>query len=377
MSSASGLRGLLIFSPTACDGDMASRPRSRYILPAVSTADSAAELPTAIGRYVVLEMIGRGAMGEVYAAYDPKLNRKVAIKLLRSRPGTVVDPTLRLRMMREAQAIAKLSHPNVVVVHDVGALGSQVFVAMEFVDGQTLSSWLLQQPRPWPEVLKIFVDAGRGLAAAHDKSLVHRDFKPDNVMIGADGHVRVMDFGLARSTEVNRRWAGAPSPASSDPSSVESSGDLAVTRQVSPVHGPTDVPADAASDITVLQLTHAGAVMGTPAYMAPEQFQGRSTDPRSDQFGFCVALYEALYRERPFRGQTFDEMEANVLAGHVRPPPPGTGVPPRIRKLLLRGLQAQPAARWPSMKELLAALEDTRVFSGRRRPASAAAAKLR
>src|SRR6266700_1741889 len=387
MSSASGLHGLLIFSLTACDGDMASRPRSRYILPAVSTADSAAELPTAIGRYVVLEMIGRGAMGEVYAAYDPKLNRKVAIKLLRSRPGTVVDPTLRLRMMREAQAIAKLSHPNVVVVHDVGALGSQVFVAMEFVDGQTLSSWLLQQPRPWPEVLKIFVDAGRGLAAAHDKSLVHRDFKPDNVMIGADGHVRVMDFGLARSTEGNRRWVGpppervpasdAPAPPGSGASATESTGDLTVTRHVSPVHGPTDAPAEAASDITILQLTHAGAVMGTPAYMAPEQFQGRDTDPRSDQFSFCVALYEGLYRERPFRGQTFDEMEANVLGGNVRPPPPGTSVPQRLRKLLLRGLEADPSARWPSMKELLAALEDTRVFSGRRRPASAAAAKLR
>ena len=179
----------------------------------VSSAENPVGLPTTIGRYVVLHLVGRGAMGEVYAAYDPKLNRKVAIKVLHPRAGAdIVDATLRLRMVREAQAIAKLSHPNVVVVHDVGAFGSQVFVAMEFVEGQTLSAWLAAEPRAWPEVLKIFADAGQGLAAAHEKNLVHRDFKPDNVMIGFDGQVRVMDFGLARSTlpSVPRRAPSSP-----------------------------------------------------------------------------------------------------------------------------------------------------------------------
>ena len=358
----------------------------------VSIADSAVGLPTTIGRYVVLDMVGRGAMGEVYAAYDPKLNRKVAIKVLRAQPGgDVVDPNLRLRMVREAQAIAKLSHPNVVIVHDVGAFDSQVFVAMEFVDGQTLFEWLASEPRAWPDVLKIFADAGRGLVAAHEKDLVHRDFKPDNVMISADGHVRVMDFGLARSTAVTvpRR---TPSRADDNARSrwrwtiergrrlEDATGevDLAATREVSPVHWSSEAPANVAADVTVLQNTHAGAVMGTPAYMAPEQFLGDDTDARTDQFSFCVALHEALYRAGPFAGQTSErEGEAEVLGGEVREPPPGHGVPLQIRKLLVRGLKRDPKERWPSMTALLTALEDNRRFSGRRRLASGAAAKLK
>lgn len=153
-------------------------------------------------------------MGAVYAAYDPELNRKVAIKVLRSKAGDSVEAAeLRIRMMREAQAIAKLSHPNVITVHDVGAFGDQVFVAMEFVDGHTLSYWMLAEPRAWPDVLRIFAEAGRGLAAAHEKDLVHRDFKPENVMIGVDGQVRVMDFGLARTVEGSTEpfAEGAPS----------------------------------------------------------------------------------------------------------------------------------------------------------------------
>ncbi len=328
-------------------------------------------------------------MGEVYAAYDPKLNRKVAIKVLRSRPGAhIVDADLRLRMVREAQAIAKLSHPNVVVVHDVGAFGDQVFVAMEFVDGQTLSEWLAAEPRGWPEVLKIFSEAGRGLAAAHEKDLVHRDFKPDNVMIGADGQVRVMDFGLARSTAAVGARRAPPPPGADAPSRDRSGAragarerasedDLGATREVSPVHWSSDAPANVASDVTILQITRAGAVMGTPAYMAPEQFQGRDTDARSDQFSFCVALYEGLYRSSPFAGHTFEERQVSVLRGSVREPPARNGVPQWIRKMLLRGLMIDPAERWPSMKALLAALEDNRRFSGRRRLASGAAAKLK
>src|SRR5215475_6514649 len=157
-----------------------------------------------IGRYIVLAMVGRGGMGEVYAAYDPELDRKVAVKLLRVKPGNGVSLTEgRQRTLREAQAIARLSHPNVVVVYDVGTFRDQVFIAMEFVDGNTVTYWLAAQPRSWQEVLRVFRAAGRGLVAAHEKGLVHRDFKPDNVMVGRDNQVRVMDFGLAR--QVNEK----------------------------------------------------------------------------------------------------------------------------------------------------------------------------
>jgi serine/threonine protein kinase len=166
----------------------------------------------AIDRYTVLTLVGSGGMGDVYAAYDPQLDRKVAIKLLRARPHGRDDEGQR-RLMREAQAIAKLSHPNVVVVYDAGTFQDQVFVAMEFVDGHTLRYWTQAEARPWPEVLKVFGDAGRGLAAAHEKGIIHRDFKPDNVMIGADGHVRVMDFGLARMVGIgDRAEASVPGP---------------------------------------------------------------------------------------------------------------------------------------------------------------------
>src|SRR6187401_830666 len=152
-----------------------------------------------IGRYVVLGLVGRGGMGEVYAAYDPELDRKVAVKLLRVKPGAGVSLAEgRQRTLREAQAIARLSHPNVVVVYDVGTFEEKVFIAMEFLDGNTAGYWANVERRTWQEVLKVYVAAGRGLAAAHDKGLVHRDFKPENVMVGRDGQVRVMDFGLAR-----------------------------------------------------------------------------------------------------------------------------------------------------------------------------------
>ena len=155
-----------------------------------------------IGRYIVLAMVGRGGMGEVYAAYDPELDRKVAVKLLRVKPGNGVSLSEgRQRTLREAQAIARLSHPNVVVVFDVGPFEEKVFIAMEFVEGNTAGFWTQSQSRTWQETLKVYMAAGRGLAAAHDKELVHRDFKPDNVMVSRDGQVRVMDFGLARQAE--------------------------------------------------------------------------------------------------------------------------------------------------------------------------------
>src|SRR5579872_3941054 len=178
------------------------RVRSRFMAAEASLRPPSAEPPargSSIGRYVVLGLVGKGAMGEVYAAYDPELDRKVAVKLLRVRPGNGVSVSEgRTRTLREAQAIAKLSHPNVVVVFDVGTFRDEVFIAMEFVEGHTVSYWLQAQQRRWQEVVKVFVAAGRGLQAAHEKGLVHRDFKPDNVMVSADNQVRVMDFGLAR-----------------------------------------------------------------------------------------------------------------------------------------------------------------------------------
>jgi serine/threonine protein kinase len=201
----------------------------------------------------VLDRIGAGGMGVVYAAYDPELDRRVALKLLRpDRFGSDAD---RLRLLREAQALARLADPHVVSVYDTGTFGDRVFVAVELVEGETLRQWLgglRAAPRSWREVLARFLPAGRGLAAAHAAGLVHRDFKPENVLLGRDGRVRVADFGLAEA---------APEPG----------GKLAA------------LPAEW------------GLVLGTPAYMAPEQLRGIAVDARSDQFSFCVALFEALY----------------------------------------------------------------------------------
>ncbi len=317
-----------------------------------------------IGRYVVLGLVGRGGMGEVYAAYDPELDRKVAVKLLRVKPGNGVSLTEgRQRTLREAQAIARLSHPNVVVVYDVGTFDDQVFIAMEFVDGNTVTYWLAAQPRSWQEVLRVFRAAGRGLVAAHEKGLVHRDFKPDNVMVGRDGEVRVMDFGLAR--QVNDKPAGEAAPAKRSPVVIGDHSAAAVsdpmetvllngppTGHTTPVAG-TEAPAAGMFEV---QLTRTGAMMGTPAYMAPEQFLGTTTDARTDQFSFCVALYEALYGERPFSGHTMFALTTAVVQGQVKEAPASSKVPLWVRKVLLRGLRPQAADRYPSMQELIEAL---------------------
>ena len=323
--------------------------------------DSPASPPTAlilergqtIDRFVVLGLVGRGGMGEVYAAYDPELDRKVAIKLLRTR-GDAADG--RTRLLREAQAIAKLQHPNVVVVFDVGTFGDSVFIAMEFVEGRTVSGWLHAATRTRREILDIYLAAGRGLAAAHAAGLVHRDFKPDNVMVTNDGQVRVMDFGLARHMS-EAEEVSAPQPTAGmavgeetlDPSfDPEATADL--RRSGAPDGGTPS------GKYLSLKLTQTGAMLGTPAYMAPEQFAVRATDARTDQFSFCVALYEALYGQRPFAGDTFLALMTNVTTGAVRPPPAGAGVPGWMRRVLVRGLQTEPAQRFPSMNALLAAL---------------------
>ncbi len=321
---------------------------------------------TALGRFVVLGLVGRGAMGEVYGAYDPELDRKIAIKLLRPRAGGAGDGAdSRTRLMREAQATAKVSHPNVVVVFDAGTFGERVFIAMEFVEGHTLRFWLQVQERTWHEILDVFLAAGRGLAAAHDKALVHRDFKPDNVMIAAHGgQVRVMDFGLARM---------ALEPAAVEEPSFDFDATMELGAGLSLVAAPNATP----SPTTIFRdkITATGAVLGTPAYMSPEQFRSQPADARSDQFSFCVALYEALYGQRPFTGKTLQELAANVVGGNVAAPRAARGVPAWVLEVLGRGLRAEPAQRFASMNDLLTEL-DRRAGTGRKGFATGAAAKL-
>ena len=285
-----------------------------------------------LARYVILERLAKGGMGEVYAAYDPDLDRKVAIKLLRSDfRGASNANEMRLRLLREAQAMARLSHPNVVTVHDVGLVGDQVFVAMEFIEGETVTQWLKLQPRSWAQVLDVYLSAGRGLAAAHAVGLTHRDFKPDNVVVGKDKRVRVMDFGLAHAQ-------AAPSTPTPQPDPLVESGSGGMKRKITPP----------------------GAIMGTPAYMAPEQFYGKPTDPRSDQFSFCVALYEGMYGERPYAGESPGAIVVEIEQARVRPPPRDSSVPTRIRKLLLRGLSGDPAQRFRAIDALLIGLSRRR-----------------
>ncbi|MFZ6185936.1 protein kinase domain-containing protein [Nannocystis pusilla] len=273
---------------------------------------------TLIDRYVLLEHVGAGAMGVVYGAYDPELDRKIALKFLKSHAR---DHKARARLIREAQALAKLAHPNVVTVHDVGAFDEEVFVAMEYVHGVSLRQWLHARRRGWRDIVAVFTAIGRGLAAAHDAGLVHRDLKPENVMIGVDERVRVMDFGLARAA------GGEPRE-----------------RLVPP---PCDQP---------IELTRTGTLLGTPAYMAPEQWEGLEADARTDQFAFCVAMWEALYGSRPFCGGTPSALLQAITRGHITPPRDARRAPPWLRRLLERGLAVDPAARWPSMTALLAEL---------------------
>jgi len=274
-----------------------------------------------VGRYVLLRRVGEGGMGVVFAAYDPDLDRQVALKLLK--PGAVADAEARGRLVREAQALARLSHPHVVTVHDVGTDGDSVFLAMELVRGRTLRGWLEETPRPWREVLVRFLQAGRGLAAAHAVGLVHRDFKPDNVLLGDDGQVRVTDFGLAR--------AGPAPEAPSRPTAGDVPSPEAVSRR---------------SDSL-------GVRLGTPAYMSPEQWRGELADARSDQYSFCVALHEALFGQRPSPAGT-----TRTQAGHeTAAPPRGLGVPGAVRRAVLRGLAEEPSARHPSLDVLLTRLD--------------------
>jgi serine/threonine protein kinase/tetratricopeptide (TPR) repeat protein len=322
-----------------------------------------------VGRYLVLERLGVGGMGEVYAAYDAELDRKIAIKLLLPSKGdgsTTSGPAGRLQ--REAQAMAKLDHPNVVTVYDVGKHDIRVFVAMEYVDGGTLADWMDAgrdghgRPHAWRLVIERFLAAGEGLAAAHTAGLIHRDFKPANVLVGRDGSIRVADFGLARRAT---REPGAEPPASApvddEPDSAGTSPNVALSKTLAPEDlyslGLTSAGRATLSDSLSMRMTATGATLGTPAYMAPEQYgQGGDVDARADQFSFCVALWEALYGERPFGGDNLHVLMFAIAQANLREPPSNSDVPTWIRRVLVRGLARDPARRWPDMHALLTEL---------------------
>ncbi|WP_177233590.1 tetratricopeptide repeat protein [Stigmatella erecta] len=308
---------------------------------------------TAVGRYLILAPIGAGGMGVVYAAYDPELDRKIALKLLSPHIPHSASPSEGQRLQREARALARLSHPNVVTVYDVGITAGQVFLAMELVDGQTLGEWLAAGPRTWQQVVRSFAEAGRGLAAAHAVGLVHRDFKPDNVLVGRDGKVRVSDFGLARAVQPTPGEASSPPEASAWGESPAGSHSGAPGKSLTGMHA------------------------GTPRYMAPEQWLGAAAGPWTDQFSFCGVLWEALYGELPFAGTTPEALCREVLSGQVRPAPARRpGLPAPLHAALVRGLQKEPSARHPSMEALLAVLESSPARRRRRTLALLAAGVL-
>ncbi len=307
-------------------------------------------------------------MGIVYGAEDADLGRRVAIKVLsldgESTDGGSNRSVVETRLLREAQALARLNHPNVIAIYDVGRHEGCTYVAMELVEGESLNRWWRREPRhSRAEILSVLTQAGQGLAAVHSVGLVHRDFKPENVIVGSDGRVRVLDFGLARATG----RASLPSFDSLTPPISE----LATSRTGAPVNAAQSLSdtsdVSAGSSLLDSPLTQAGFVVGTPRFMAPEQHRGGEIDARSDQFSFCVASYRVLYEQLPFEGEELKEYCKNVLAGRVREPRDGADVPPWLRRVLLRGLAADPAQRFPSMNELLAALADDPDVKARRR----------
>lgn len=300
--AVAGATRRLLEVPTTPRGGLRERPQDRGAM---------------VGRYVLLEPLGRGGMGQVYAAFDPHLERRVALKLLRDEAG---DEASRRRLIREARALARLSHPHVVSVFEVGEADGQVYIAMELLRGQTLRRWLQAESRPWRAIRDTFVQAGRALAAAHAAGLVHRDFKPTNVIVDETGCARVLDFGLARAGTTSAR--DAPTP--------------------------TDVSGFAADDVT-----GAGSIAGTPPYMAPEQLRG-SFDAKSDQFSFGVSLYSALSDAAPFVGATFVAREEAIRAGPAELP---GDLPRWLRLAVMRMLAFEPSDRFESMDVAVDALQ--------------------
>ncbi len=291
----------------------------------------APERGVSIGRFVVLDTLGAGGMGVVLSAYDPSLDRRVAIKLLHARAAAPNDTeAAKARLLREARAMGKIRHANVVTVYEVGTFQDQVFVAMEHVDGGTLRQHLKERPEmPWQEITGTFCKAGRGLAAAHAAGMVHRDFKPDNVLIEND-RVQVADFGL-----------------------VGIDAQPAALQVYSQVQG-SEHHSESDSD------SRRGSVMGTPAYMAPEQHRGLQTDARADQYSFCIALYVALYKSHPFGNPRAPDFLERKLAGKLEPQPAVASVPNWLYECLTRGFSCKAKDRYQDMNELLELLEQSR-----------------
>ena len=337
------------------DLDLSAAPPTRDSVEELLAAAVAAPAPAAHAlapgtvvreRYAIERALGAGGMGTVYLARDLELARAVALKVHRD----AADDRLR----REAVAMARLAHPNVVTVFEIGELDGRAFVAMEYIPGHTLRAHLAARRRRRAEILELLCAAGEGLVAAHAAGLVHRDVKPDNILVGEDGRVRIGDFGLARET--------GEAPVRGDDPALDAS--------------------TSGAGETGGRLTAIGAVIGTPAYMAPEQLDGGELDARTDQFAFCVVAWEALCGQRPFTGEALDALRAAIARGPVptarsggargRPEgaaPAGT-LPARLRRVLARGLAEDPAARWPSMRALLAALR-----AAERRPRSSPRAR--
>ena len=342
--------------PIGVDGDLTLRPGFEGDETMLShgggtaaRAERAAELldgelprGTPVGRFVVLDRIGMGGMGVVYAAYDPELDRRVAIKVVRGIDGAA-DASARIRLQREAQSMAQLSHPNVAALFDVGTIADGVYLAMEFIEGWTLTEWLAQRERSWREIVAVFIAAGRGIEAAHAAGIIHRDLKPDNIMVGRDARPRVLDFGLARAL------AG---PRSNHDATIEG--------------GDTSESSWAPASSLEMQLTMPGIVMGTPMYMAPEQHLGRAIDHRADIYAFCVALWEAVHRQRPFTGRSLHEIATNVTTGRIVEPSHPGRVPGWLRALMRRGLARRPEDRFANMHELLSELSRDRTRRLRR-----------
>ncbi|UQA56168.1 serine/threonine-protein kinase [Polyangium aurulentum] len=283
-----------------------------------SNAGDALSTSSRVGRLVLLRKLGEGAMGVVYAAYDEALDRRVAVKVLKS-GGATSD-----WLVREAQALAKLSHPNVVPVYDVGKHEDSLFLAMEFVEGRTLRAFAEEPGRSLEDVVRALVGAGRGLAAAHEAGLVHRDFKPENVLVGEDRRARVVDFGLAGLS------VAAAEPARSG------------RARPNALRAPLTMP---------------GTLLGTPVYMAPEQFHGERATAASDQWSFAISLYELAYGQRPFDGEQLAQLAVNVVEGRLRPPPANTTAPPWIFAVAKRGLALDPKDRYPSLAAMVDAME--------------------
>jgi len=288
--------------------------------------------PVSIGRFQVIERVGQGGMGVVYAALDPQLDRKVAIKVVRDLGGDQPEiDRARRSLEREARAAAGLRHPNVVTVYESGSYGDGFYVAMEFVEGHTLRRWLKLRRRHWTELVSMFIGAGRGLHAAHVAGLAHCDFKPDNVLIGPDGRPQVSDFGLVRWLESR--------------SELELENALAQTLEGSPG-------------------TLQSVIAGTPRYMAPEQRRGLPIGPRSDQFSFCVALYEALFGEPPYVREESQPLDDPGVLGRAHGK---TDVPGSIVRPILVGLSLLPEARHESMTTLVERLEHAMAWRRRRK----------